>query len=82
MQGMKVIGVSTSFFSPIIGIDSDSITSLPGPMEMAFPKCKNYWRTSQSVFGGHIMSMNVPLKKREWHLCLLLKSGRDLTPNP
>jgi hypothetical protein len=22
------------------------------------------------------------LKKREWHLCLLLKSGRDLTPNP
>jgi hypothetical protein len=31
MQGMKVIGVSTSFFSPLIGIDSDFITSLPGP---------------------------------------------------
>jgi hypothetical protein len=70
MQGMKVIGVSTSFFSPIIGIDSDSITSLPGPMEMAFPKCKNYWRTSQSVFGGHIMSMNVPLKKKRVALVL------------
>jgi hypothetical protein len=31
MQGMKVIGVSTSFFSPLIAIDSDFITSLPGP---------------------------------------------------
>jgi hypothetical protein len=31
MQGTKVIGVSSSFFSPLIGIDSDFITSLPGP---------------------------------------------------